>query len=104
MRLSRPPFTTSPPNPDRPEEERVMPESNPSPESPDNGETAGTAVIHDLEALQTRISDAEQKRDEYLDLLQRTRADFENYQKRALRETRSEERRVGKECGCRWER
>jgi molecular chaperone GrpE len=63
-----------------------MNESKPSPETPGNGD-AGTAVIHDLEALQTRISDAEQKRDEYLDLLQRTRADFENYQKRALRET-----------------
>ncbi len=63
-----------------------MTQSNPSPESPGNGEAAGTAVIHDLEALQARISDAEQKRDEYLDLLQRTRADFENYQKRALRE------------------
>jgi molecular chaperone GrpE len=64
-----------------------MNESKPSPESQDDGDTAGTAVIHDLEALQTRVSDAEQKRDEYLDLLQRTRADFENYQKRALRET-----------------
>jgi molecular chaperone GrpE len=63
-----------------------MTESNPAPESRDNGDAAGTAVIHDLEALQARISDAEQKRDEYLDLLQRTRADFENYQKRALRE------------------
>jgi molecular chaperone GrpE len=64
-----------------------MPESNPSPESYGNGDAAGTAVIHDLETLQARISDAEQKRDEYLDLLQRTRADFENYQKRAQRET-----------------
>jgi molecular chaperone GrpE len=63
-----------------------MSQSNPVPESPDNGDAAGTAVIHDLEALQARMSDAEQKRDEYLDLLQRTRADFENYQKRALRE------------------
>jgi len=63
-----------------------MTQSNPAPESPGNGDAAGTAVIHDLEALQARIADAEQKRDEYLDLLQRTRADFENYQKRALRE------------------
>jgi molecular chaperone GrpE len=52
----------------------------------DNGEETAAAVEHDLEALQARIADAEQKRDEYLDLLQRTRADFENYQKRAMRE------------------
>jgi molecular chaperone GrpE len=52
----------------------------------ENGEGTAAAVEHDLEALQARIADAEQKRDEYLDLLQRTRADFENYQKRALRE------------------
>jgi molecular chaperone GrpE len=64
-----------------------MTESNAAPESPGNGDAAGTAVIHDLEALQARVADAEQKRDEYLDLLQRTRADFENYQKRAFRET-----------------
>jgi molecular chaperone GrpE len=51
---------------------------------------AAAVVEHDLDALQARIADAEQKRDEYLDLLQRTRADFENYQKRALRETAQE--------------
>jgi molecular chaperone GrpE len=57
-----------------------------SPKNTDDGDGTAAAVEHDLEALQTRIADAEQKRDEYLDLLQRTRADFENYQKRALRE------------------
>jgi molecular chaperone GrpE len=55
-------------------------------DAPENGEGTAAAVEHDLEALQARIAGAEQKRDEYLDLLQRTRADFENYQKRALRE------------------
>jgi molecular chaperone GrpE len=64
----------------------MMTEPNLSPDAPSDGDAAGTAVIHDLETLQARIADAEQKRDEYLDLLQRTRADFENYQKRALRE------------------
>ena len=39
-----------------------------------------------------RIAAAEQQRDEYLDLLQRTRADFENYQKRTQRDL-AEERR-----------
>jgi molecular chaperone GrpE len=37
-------------------------------------------------ALQRRLADAETKRDEYLDLLQRTKADFENYRKRAVRD------------------
>jgi molecular chaperone GrpE len=58
-----------------------------TPRNTGEGDGTAAAVEHDLEALQTRIADAEQKRDEYLDLLQRTRADFENYQKRALRET-----------------
>jgi molecular chaperone GrpE len=58
-----------------------------TPKNTEDGGGMAAAVEHDLEALQTRIADVEQKRDEYLDLLQRTRADFENYQKRALRET-----------------
>jgi molecular chaperone GrpE len=36
--------------------------------------------------LEDRLAEAEAKRDEYLDLLQRTKADFENYRKRALRD------------------
>jgi molecular chaperone GrpE len=36
--------------------------------------------------LEARLADAESKRDEYLDLLQRVQADFENYRKRAARE------------------
>lgn len=46
-----------------------------------------TAVLSDLEALRLRAEEAEQKRDEYLDLVKRTQADFENYQKRSQRET-----------------
>jgi len=46
----------------------------------------------DLESSQRRVAAAEQQRDEYLDLLQRTRADFENYQKRNQRDL-TEERR-----------
>ena len=45
-------------------------------------EQAATAVLKDLESLRSRVTVAEQQRDEYLALLQRTRADFENYQKR----------------------
>jgi molecular chaperone GrpE len=36
--------------------------------------------------LEQQLADAEAKRDEYLDLLQRKHAEFENYRKRALRD------------------
>src|SRR5438445_11384173 len=49
---------------------------------------AGNAVLEDLESLRTRA----QERDQFLALLQRTQADFENYQKRNQRE-REQERR-----------
>jgi molecular chaperone GrpE len=53
---------------------------------------AASAVLEDLESLRSRVTVAEQKRDEYLDLLRQTRADFENYQKRIQRDL-AEERR-----------
>src|SRR5947209_10894138 len=53
---------------------------------------AAAAVLEDLESLRSRLTGAERQRDEYLALLQRTRADFENYQKR-LRRDLAEERR-----------
>lgn len=49
---------------------------------------AATAVLEDLETLRTRA----QERDQFLSLLQRTQADFENYQKRNQRE-RDQERK-----------
>jgi molecular chaperone GrpE len=51
-------------------------------------ENAATAVLEDLESLRARASE----RDQFLNLLQRTQADFENYQKRNQRE-REQERR-----------
>jgi molecular chaperone GrpE len=53
---------------------------------------AASTVLEDLESLRERAGAVEQQRDEYLALLQRTRADFENYQKRILRDL-AEERR-----------
>ena len=50
------------------------------------------AVIEDLEALRTRAEKAERDRDELRDLAQRTRADFENYQKRLQRDLAQERR------------
>lgn len=62
--------------------------AGPSPEavSPVNGSPAD--LTDDLEQLRARA----RERDQLLDLLRRTRADFENYQKRVRRE-REEERR-----------
>jgi molecular chaperone GrpE len=48
------------------------------------------AVQEDLDAL---LSDVRRERDEYLDLAQRAKADFENYRKRAAREASDAERR-----------
>jgi molecular chaperone GrpE len=53
---------------------------------------AASAVLEDLDSLRSRVAVAEQQRDQYLALLQRTRADFENYQKRVQRDL-AEERR-----------
>jgi molecular chaperone GrpE len=58
----------------------------------DSGNEAATAVLDDLEALRQRTQTVEQERDEFRNLLQRTRADFENYQKRVQRDL-SQERR-----------
>ena len=58
----------------------------------DAEQAAAEQVLDDLEKLRSRLQLAEQKRDEYLDLAQRTRADFENYQKRMKRD-QAEERR-----------
>ena len=52
--------------------------------APDNGDNVAS--------MQTRLAEAEQARDQYLDLAQRTRADFENYQKRMLRDQATERR------------
>jgi molecular chaperone GrpE len=55
-------------------------------------EQAGAQVLADLEALRTKVQAAEQARDEFRELAQRTRADFENYQKRMQRDLATERR------------
>ena len=64
------------------------PGSGPQANGPEADQAAATAVFEDLEALRTRATE----RDQYLDLLQRTRADFENYQKRIQRDLAQERR------------
>jgi molecular chaperone GrpE len=60
-------------------------------EAPAEGGAAAESarVEEDLDAL----ADARRERDEYLELAQRARADFDNYRKRAARETQEGERR-----------
>lgn len=58
----------------------ASPEPEPEPEEPSEDHEAKLA--HDLEELTARA----EKADEYLELAQRTKADFENYRKRAARE------------------
>jgi molecular chaperone GrpE len=51
-----------------------------------------SGVLNDLKSLEYRVEVAEQVRDEYQALNQRTRVDFDNYQKRVQRDM-AEERR-----------
>jgi molecular chaperone GrpE len=60
--------------------------------APDATAAAGAKVLADLEALRSRLQEAEQARDKYLDLALRTKADFENYQKRSQRDLETERR------------
>jgi molecular chaperone GrpE len=54
--------------------------------SPSSPPPAEEAVEQDLDAL---LADAEAKRDEYLDLAKRTKADFENFRKRMAAEVQA---------------
>jgi molecular chaperone GrpE len=69
--------------------EFVPPTGNKSTEGAEADSAA--AVDADLDAL---LADTERQRDEYLELAQRTKADFENYRKRAARDTQEAERRA----------
>jgi molecular chaperone GrpE len=58
-----------------------------------NGDQAAAGEVqHDLEELKSKLEAAQQDRDQFLNLLQRTRADFENYQKRWQRDLAQEKR------------
>jgi molecular chaperone GrpE len=67
----------------------LLPDSGENP--PNDGESESAAAVDaDLDAL---FADVKRERDEYLEIAQRARADFENYRKRAVRETRAAEAR-----------
>jgi molecular chaperone GrpE len=75
-----------------PEGSKPKPAETPATEREGQERQAASAVLDDLESLRNRAGTAEKERDQYLALLQRTRADFENYQKRFHRDL-AEERR-----------
>jgi molecular chaperone GrpE len=77
------------PQESEPSNEQRATEPEPEPQAPAEEQT-GDEVAHDLDAL---LEDVTRERDEYLDLAQRAKADFENYRKRAARETADAERR-----------
>ena len=65
--------------------------SNASPETESVAEDESAAAVEgDFDAL---LADVRRERDEYLEIAQRARADFENYRKRAGREASDAERR-----------
>jgi molecular chaperone GrpE len=65
------------------------PDSADSPTQPPDADSE-QQVEDDLDAL---LDDVKRERDEYLELAQRAKADFENYRKRAAREVEEAERR-----------
>ncbi len=65
-----------------------LPDSGKNP--PEGSSESAAAVDADLDAL---LANVKRERDEYLEIAQRARADFENYRKRAARETQEAERR-----------
>jgi molecular chaperone GrpE len=77
------------PNPARP---NAPAGDGPGGDSAPGEKEAATAVLEDLETLRERTAALQQERDEFRGLLQRTRADFENYQKRTQREAAQERR------------
>jgi molecular chaperone GrpE len=63
----------------------------PAPEAEERAQTEGEREQQEAEELVERdldeLSETKRERDEYLELAQRTRADFENYRKRVAKET-----------------
>ena len=70
----------------------VPPDANRPTTANGGGDDAATGVLEDLETLRKRAATAERERDQFLALVQQTRADFENYQKRVQRDMAQERR------------
>jgi molecular chaperone GrpE len=91
------PAEPSPPEPSEPEPRRHAPGPEPELDSEARSDVRAEGededhearLAHDLEELTARA----QKADEYLELAQRTKADFENFRKRAAREAGAAQQR-----------
>jgi len=83
----------APAEPREPRPAEPRPATDPAePEAPaENSAGLDAAVERDIDAL---LSDVRRERDEYLELAQRTRADFENYRRRAAQESEEAGRRA----------
>jgi molecular chaperone GrpE len=67
-------------------------DGDPKVSQPNSGDSHASAVLEDQEGMRERAQTLEKERDEFRSLLQHTRADFENYQKRAQRDMAQERR------------
>jgi molecular chaperone GrpE len=68
-------------------------EDRPAAGSPDDPPSEAEVAVEVERDLDRMLEDTKRERDEYLQLAQRARADFENYRKRASREATEAERR-----------
>lgn len=59
-----------------------MPKKSNKPSTPETAETTPTVSAEELENLQNQLSEAEAKKQEYIDALLRERADFTNFRRR----------------------
>ncbi len=80
--MQEPEETTGQPEVEEVVDAEVVSAADPAPE-----ESAEASVEQDLNAL---IEEARSQRDEYLDLAQRTKADFDNYRKRMAAESQAQ--------------
>ena len=69
-----------------------MTNENSDPDNEYNHDEDIPPIISEIETLKEQLLEAEKKKDEYLTLVKSTRADFENYQKRILRDQANEKR------------
>jgi molecular chaperone GrpE len=70
------------------------PKRTPGNGEPGDGQQQAALVVDEAENLRALLAAAEQERDQFRDLAQRTRAEFENYQKRSAREREQERKYV----------
>jgi molecular chaperone GrpE len=78
---------------EKPEKTEATSPDNPRVSSEGSDPSGDTSGAEQVEADLDALAETKRERDEYLELAQRARADFENFRKRAARETGEAERR-----------